>query len=301
MAVRQSRIEGSIRLYDDVNLINLNALEISRRTNLLRGGPLLFSLVFLALGLVWTIFLSRVVQQEWQKESDYLFQFFGLLLIWLIGTSYGVTFLFRLDASVPVDTPVRFSRPSGKVQAYEFQWTWNPFTRWSTVIKEFDWANVQAEIQKQAGFTGKAYVVRYALVLCVCKPGTFEVIDRITLKSNRILTEDLKHIWNYLRRYMAEGPEGLPPVTLLPTGISFRRSFFEYMRWWDPTSEGRQLRRQMPGWLVAINSVFTLLMLPLFAALGVCHYIAMRLAPEPDWEGATVVRVGALGTDDADG
>lgn len=207
--------------------------------------------------------------------------------------------MIRLDARAPRDTPMVFRRDTRVIHAYEFAFVWwNPFATWPTVIKEFDWANVQAEIQKQAGFTGKAYVVRYALVLCVCKPGTFEVIDRITLKSNRILTEDLKHIWNYLRRYMADGPEGLPPVPLLPAGISFRRSFFEYMRWWDPTAEGRQLRKQMPGWLIGINSVFTLLMLmlPLFAALGICHYVAMRLAPAPDWDSANVVRVGAVGT-----
>jgi hypothetical protein len=290
LPLRESPVLGVGSLYDAALSQSSDELEFSRATNIMRGALLAVFFLIAAMSFSAVYFgLTPILVGLFVEEP-----LLGVLLLVPLSFIFGIAVQSpRLDLTMPRETPVRFVRRTKMIRSYEFQWTWNPFARWPTVIKEFDWANVQAEIQKQAGFNGKAYIVRYALVLCVCKPGTFEVIDRITLLSNRILTKDLEHIWNYLRRYMTEGPDNLPPVELLPKEITLRRSFFEYMRWWDPTAEGRALRKIMPGWLFVINSIVTLLMFPMFAGMGLGHYIAMRVAPEPDWENTPVVRVGS--------
>jgi hypothetical protein len=283
LPAREGPAGDNLVFYEELTGLNEHRLVVSRTSDILRGGGLFFGLVFLALVVVAAGFLGFAAVDLFQQgRQGYVFSAFMLLLVLAAGCA-GVLMFFRIDLSVPRDTPVRFNRKTGKLQAYEYQRTHNPFAKWPTVIKEFDWSTVEAEIHKQAGFNGKAYVVRYALVLCICKPGTTEVVDRVTLKGNRIVTQDLHALWNYLRRYMAEGPEKLPPVKLLPAGISFRRSFFEYMPWFDPTADGRELRAKMPGWLLVFNSVVTVLVFWLVIPMGICHYIALKLAPEPRW------------------
>jgi hypothetical protein len=280
---REGEIGSNFHLYEELTSVDERAALVSRTSNILRGLGLLAGIVFSVLYFIFARDLGTHLLFGSSAELQYVLIEAATLFTATVFASWALAIFFRIDLRIPRDTPVRFNRQTGKVQAYEFQRTHNPFGKWPTVIKEFDWSTVEAEIHKQAGFNGKAYVVRYALVLCICKPGTTEVVDRVTLKANRIVTQDLHALWNYLRLYMRDGPEKLPPVKLLPAGTSFRRSFFEYMPWFDPTGDGHELRAKMPGWLLVFNSIVTVLAFWLIIPMGVCHYIAMRLAPEPKW------------------
>lgn len=280
LELREAAILGNAKLYDDLSSADGADIVLTRATNIMRGGLLLFASIFFVLTIVFGL---SVVTHMGADAID--FPVATMVIVAGIFAMVGlVVFGFRLDLRMPRDTPIRFNRLTGKVQALEYIWNWNPFGRWHSELKEFDWSNVQAELQKQAGVSGGGvYIVRYALVLCICKPETYEVVDRVTLKSNRITTEDLKQIWNYLRRYMTEGPDKLPHYTPKPQGVSLRRSFFQYMRWFDPTAEGREFRKDMPVWLIGINTVLSILTFWILIPLGLFHYVAMRFAPAVKW------------------
>ena len=210
------------------------------------------------------IFLSIVL---WL--SIILFFVFGIFLSWL-------------DCNIPRDLPVRFYRQARKIVVYDYSLSLNPFARRRVVVKTFDWDNVYAELSKQAGYNGKVYMVRYALILLFCKAGTNEVVDRITLKGNDMTIKGLQWMWAYVRCYMAQGQLHLPKENPTPKTISLRRSFFTYMPYFDPSMDGNEYRSRMEP----IDVILAFVMMWFFwiwLPMGLCHYIAMKCAPEPQW------------------
>jgi hypothetical protein len=245
--------------------IDANYLELSRTETLIRGMGILggcFALIFFAYGLfpsswtVWDIALSIAS--------------LGLVAL--------AVFCVRLDTTAPSDTPVRFNRARGKIYAYEYAWKANPFVRWPHSTKVFDWADTHAEITRQAGKS-----VRYALFLSHCKPGTLEVVDRIQLGGQTIDEADMRRMWDYCRVYMEHGPANLPAQALRLDDVNFRRSLFFFMPFIDPSAEGAAYRKKMHviEWLGSL--AFMLPMVWLLLPLGLMRYIAMRLAPRPQW------------------
>ncbi|EJN00472.1 hypothetical protein PMI40_03541 [Herbaspirillum sp. YR522] len=92
----------------------------------------------------------------------------------------------------------------------------------------------------------------------------------------------LQAMWAYVRRYMSEGTANLPTEKPRLQSISFRRSFFTYMPYFDPSAEGADYRSRMQ----AIDVILAFFMMWLFwvwLPMGLCHYIAMKCAPEPKW------------------
>lgn len=166
---------------------------------------------------------------------------------------------------------------------YEHVRGMNPFVKWPIKVKEFDWDTLHAEMHRYAGFTGKVYIQRFALYLVSCKPGTNEVMDRFELKGNMPTNAELYNAWAYCRHYMEQGMDGLPTYPSRRQQISFRRSLFEYMRFLDPTEEGREVRARMTVFEWIFNSWITLAGFWVQIPMGIGHYIAMRLAPEAKW------------------
>lgn len=265
-------------IFGDLIHIDETYLEISKSSGKLRGMMISFSLApFLATFYVIRLFSSDIAGLI--REVPW---FAVLLPFMLLGLLAQGIFALRIDLSTPRDEPIRFNRKRRKVYVSEFKHSWNPFAHWGSVAKEFDWNTIQAEITKQAGFNGKIYMVRYALVLVSVKPGTNEVVDRFTLKGNMMTTKELYATWAYCKRYMAGGPEAVPAVPQRIQEISFRRSLLHYLFFLDTTEEGRQARQAMSSveWFAA----FMLIPLyPLLLLWGLGHYIAMRYAPEAVW------------------
>ncbi|WP_235202759.1 DUF6708 domain-containing protein [Yersinia pseudotuberculosis] len=100
---------------------------------------------------------------------------------------------------VPRGTPVRFNRQRQKVYVYEHQRSnWNPWSRWPTVIKVFDWADIHGEMVRQVG----RYDSGHRLSCAVCKPGTYEVVDRFILSWTEGDSRVIRGLWSHCCQYM---------------------------------------------------------------------------------------------------
>ncbi|RPE80010.1 hypothetical protein EDC50_1841 [Vulcaniibacterium tengchongense] len=266
-------------VHGDVNAMDATYLEVSRTSTLMRGIGVLFGVLGI---FFFPLMLGFLAYAMWTVGREMIVP----MLAWPFMAALAISIVFLLlkaDLSIPRDRPVRLNRTQRKVYVYEHAYGMNPFKKWPTTVKVFDWDTLQAELHRQAGFNGKAYIQRFSLWLVSCKPGTNEVVDRFELKGNHPTTAELYNMWAYCRTYMEHGPEGLPTYPPRRQEVTFRRSFFEYMRFLDPTEEGRETRRRMSPLAWAFNVPLTLLMFWLFIPWGIGHYIAMRFAPEVKW------------------
>lgn len=118
------------------------------------------------------------------------------------------------------------------------------------------------------------------------KPGTNEVVDRFDLvaNANPLGYLYLAQTWEYVRRYMEHGQQGLPDTPLRVQEVGLAQSLFHRMPWFSPLKEMRQRSRDMwrhPwGWVIIFLSIFTI---PLLLLFGLFEYIPLRFAPEPQW------------------
>ena len=108
---------------------------------------------------------------------------------------------------------------------------------------------------------------------------SFSVGSRVTTLSpestenGRSIVNGLNQQFEYIRRFMAEGPGGLPYPDLVPTRVSLANS----LRIW---------RRDDKDILAERNVVTTLLVVltgPLIFLTAVLHYIGQRTSRQPVW------------------
>ena len=262
-------LEGDINAMDEVYL------DVSRASTLKRG-------VGIATGifcLVFVLFMhDALAHMIWPLEQTLV----ASIIVWAIAI-YLICLLVRVDLFIPRDRPIRFNRIRNKVYIYEYEYSANPFARWPTTIKVFDWDTLHAEIRRQAGYNGKSHIEQFALWLVSVKPESDEVVDWVELKGNVFSTEALYKLWAYCRQYMLYGPDALPLYRPRQQAIRLRHSLFAYMRFLEPTQEGRELRQSMHWSERIIRFVLIILTFWLVIPLGLCHYIALRLAPEVNW------------------
>lgn len=265
-------------VHGDINEMGDGFLEVSRASTQMRGGGVIFGLFSIGAFLFGLYFYRFLFPLEESLIIPFLF-----ISIAIPGLAVGAIFLFKMDTAVPRDQPIRFNLKQGKVYVYEHTFSWNPFKKWPVTTKTIDWNTLGAEIHRQAGFSGKVYIQRFALWIVSYKPGTNEVVDRFELKGNWPTTEELYSAWAYCRQYMEHGTEGFPVYPPRRQEITFRRSLFEYMRFLDPTEEGREERQLMTPGDWAFNVPFIALTFWFFIPMGIGHYVAMRFAPEAKW------------------
>ena len=261
---------------DEINWCSDEALEIGREPMLVRGPILLFCLFLCGfLGFIIWLQLSHVG--------------FSILLTSML--AIGVVFVvfgLRLDLSVPRQMPVRFSRVTGKIYWMTYALSANPFRRWRSYAKTWNWNETEAEIVKLAGFTGRIYVARYYLALADCGGGARAVKDREILVGPSSPAE-LEEAWGYLRSYMRGQQERLPPELTKDNSVHYIRSLFAYMPWIMLNEWGKAARREMFGrgngravgnlLIVIVTFPFA----PFFLLLGVANYIALKIAPIGEW------------------
>lgn len=284
LAARESEIDLNERLDspvldEDLNHVDENYLEISRTSSVIRGLGVLIGIMYF---LFAVSFLFPMLIEQWH---DYFVTapWFGLYYCtMLLGATLAASLFALHDCLLPRDTPVRFNRNTRKIYAYEYKASLRRLQRWRTEIKIYDWDQVEAEIAKVSASTGKTYVVRHELVLVICKAGSNEVIDRISLKGNDVTVETLYQLWSYIRRFMAYGPASIPDLTARVQGVGFVSSLFHFMPYISPTEEGRRFRSKM-RWLDYPIIFLTIWFFWIWLPLGLCYYIAMKCAPEPRW------------------
>ena len=274
---------------ESVNRLDARWLELTRETTYMRGMLLFFGLVS-ALGaiaiLVLAIWLMRIEVFRAGTAPIETGLVFLQVLLFLIGLGF-LIFCFRMikvDIAMPRDLPLRFDRKQRRVYSLEQKRLWNPFVSWPVTVREWNWDDVHGILTRYAGFTGKTYIQRFHVLMVLCKPGTLEAVDTIVLEGNSQIEVDMERAWSYVCTFMEQGVDHVPHYPIRRQGVSLRRSLFQYIRPLDPTQEGREARASASGpvdlWFSIILSV---LLAWIYVPIGICHYIAMLLAPEPKW------------------
>ncbi|WP_439893606.1 DUF6708 domain-containing protein (plasmid) [Ralstonia sp. 25C] len=269
----------------DVRYVDANVLELSRAASIERGLIFLFS-VGTSIGYVYMLpfLFEMLTDRRVIGDSIFSSEFLGWVFLIVMQFVLVVILIYGIKKSVrtTLDLPVLLDRKSQKIFALEYLMKTNPFARWEAVIKEFEWSRVEAEIG-----TLPYKPAPYGLILAQCERGTTKVEDRIILKQVLGGTAELHQMWAYIRCYMNEGPEHLPKVKPFPRDANFWRCLFAFFPFLDPTEGGRRARARMGRCelhvSVAFASVVMLALVWYFVPIGICEYIAQRLAPKPKW------------------
>ncbi|MDP9994669.1 type IV secretory pathway TrbD component [Variovorax boronicumulans] len=278
LVLRDAPPSGKADGWDELNHLDEVYLEFSTASNIPRGLILWGGIACLAAGLGLSYLMLGF--STWDGIAGWIV---GVAIVmWLVAFSHGIFFL-RLDLRLPKDRPVRFNRRQGKVYANSYTWNHNPFGRWGGGVKVFDWSTLQAEITKQIGASGEVVTQRYALELVACKPGSFEEVDRFRLQHGAQTTRQYEEQWELLRRYMNDGPEGLPPQNLRNQTPGFIDCLLFAMPWFAPTEMGRRARERMRGFFGTLMMVLMSLAFPLWLLFGLGNFVVMHLAPEASW------------------
>ncbi|MFJ3314347.1 DUF6708 domain-containing protein [Herbaspirillum huttiense] len=284
LAARESGIDLDVRLDsplldEDLNHVDETYLEISRTSSVIRGLGILIGISFFLIAFGFFIPFLICRWGDFFSIAPLLGVFYCVMLV---GGIVAVGLFALYDCLLPRDTPVRFNRNTRKIYVYEYTASLQRLKRWRTEIKIYDWDQIEAEITKSSVFTGKTYTVRHELVLVICKAETNEVIDRISLKGNDVGVETLYQLWSYIRRFMAYGPSRIPALMKREQSVGFVKSLFHFMPYLSPTEEGRRFRSKM-RWLDYPIIFLTIWFFWIWLPLGLCHYVAMKCAPEPRW------------------
>lgn len=145
----------------------------------------IWTLIPIPIALIWHLIEFMI---NFRVEPCFIFFIFASF-------SFGL-FLFRMAVFAPRGKPVRLNRKRQKVYVYEHKrgWPWFP---WRTTIKVFDWADVRGELIRRSDI----YASGYELSCAVCKPGTYEVVDRFSLNFQGG-SIPLKSVWSHCCMYM---------------------------------------------------------------------------------------------------
>ncbi len=119
----------------------------------------------------------------------------------------------RMALFVPRDKPIRFNRKRQKIYIFEHhRKAWNPWVKWPTTVRVYDWADVHGEISRESD----RYDQGFRLYGAVCKPGTHEVVERFILNRAVFYIEHQRQLWSHWCRYMQHQPVVMDPLYDLP-------------------------------------------------------------------------------------
>ncbi len=188
-----------------VNEINDLWMEIPRFENILWWGGWVIVLV----GFIVVPLFSYVLADAFSDYVSNQLSLFVLLVFFIFCIFFVSAFIFnaKIVLFVPRGTPIRFNRQRQKIYVYEYQRKWNPWVRWPTTIKVFDWADVHAQMTRETG----RYDQGYRLYGVVCKPGTTEIIDSFVLSWAVGHPKLLRGLWSHCCHYMQHKPVPTQP------------------------------------------------------------------------------------------
>jgi hypothetical protein len=216
---RQSRLDAPVRYWDEdlskqaddqkappqlirVNEINDVWMEIPRYVNYGWVGLWFMAIISLCC-LSFFLLSSHFISDMFYDVSSFIFNFLLLSPLYI-----AVIFCFRSVLFEPRGAPVRFNRKRQKVYVYEYQRSVWPWKRWPVVIKVFDWADIQGERMQLAGHADWGHRIYCA----VCKPGTYEVVDRFVLAWTVGNLRDANSLWSHCCHYMEARPVPKNPL-----------------------------------------------------------------------------------------
>lgn len=281
LSLRDAPPAGKADTWDELNHLKENYLEFSMASDILRGIMFFLGLFGVGMGLLLLSLPLRTALNLGQYDSLFFVGLLGPLLLFTISA-----FFLRFDLRLPKDRPVRFNRRQGKVYANTYTWNHNPFGRWRGGVKVFDWHSLQAEITKHVGISGEVVTQRYNLDLVVCESGDagqYKEVDRFRLQQGAQTIGQYAEQWEFIRRYMNNGLEGLPKQNLRNPNPAFVDCLMFMMPWFAPTEAGRRFRRRHQNPFVVFFMLLMAIPFPLWLIFGLGNYIVMKIAPNAVW------------------
>ncbi|QCR38593.1 hypothetical protein C1N62_20425 (plasmid) [Nissabacter sp. SGAir0207] len=189
-----------------INEINNVWMEVPYYEDIFWGGGWLATI---AITLAFPFCCLFIFMPGFLYES--FFNNFLFLIFYLFSLFFIFTLAFmniKLMLTVPRPLPIRFNRARQKVYVYQHTRSWNPWVRWPTTIKVFDWADIHGELSYQSG----RYNQGYQLWCAVCQPGTRQVIDRFMLSDSIGHPKVQRGLWSHCCHYMAHRPVPTRPL-----------------------------------------------------------------------------------------
>ena len=185
-----------------VNEINDTWLEIPRYENIMWGGGWILTLVIV----IAIIFIASILSHSYRGDDNVI-----NLIFFIGGGGILSLFLFNLKMVlfVPRGSPFRLNRSRQKIYIYDYKRRWNPWVRWPTTIKVFDWVDIHGEMTREVD----RYDQGYRLYGAVCYPGTNTVRERFVLSYTVGDPAMLHGLWSHCCQYM-QGKE-VPPYPLV--------------------------------------------------------------------------------------
>ncbi|EBS7636912.1 MFS transporter [Salmonella enterica] len=118
--------------------------------------------------------------------------------ITVVAVSSLILFGLKMYFVAPRDQPLRLNRKRQKLYIYNYNRSRLPWLNWPVTISTYNWADVHGEIS----FSPTPGDRGYRLYGAICKPGTYNVVERFLLAKEWQEREQLNQIWSYLCLYM---------------------------------------------------------------------------------------------------
>ncbi|WP_300000909.1 DUF6708 domain-containing protein [uncultured Cedecea sp.] len=115
----------------------------------------------------------------------------------------------RMALFVPRDQPIRFNRKRQKIYIFEHhRKAWNPWAKWPTTVRVFDWADIHGEISHESDRLDQGF----RLYGAICKPGTLKVTERVILNYSIYYIQLQRELWSHWCQYMQHQPVVMDPL-----------------------------------------------------------------------------------------
>ncbi|WP_300000910.1 DUF6708 domain-containing protein [uncultured Cedecea sp.] len=137
--------------------------------------------------------------------------------IFMISALWGGAFIFlsmiilflRMALFVPRSQPVRFNRKRQKIYIFEHhRKPWNPWAKWPTTVRVFDWADIHGEISHESDRFDRGF----RLYGAICEPGTLKVTERFILNRAIFYIDFQRQLWSHWCQYMQHQPVVMDPL-----------------------------------------------------------------------------------------
>ena len=186
-----------------VTEINDTWMEIPRYENIMWGGAWL--------GVISTIIPTVIVLWGIVDLYPLCFKLNILVILFLfLFFSFSMILLnLRMALFVPRDQPIRFNRKRQKIYIFEHhRKAWNPWVKWPTTVRVFDWADVHGEISRESD----RYDQGFRLYGAICEPGTRNVTERFILNRTVFYIAHQRQLWSHWCQYMQHQPVVMDPL-----------------------------------------------------------------------------------------
>ncbi|WP_163142035.1 DUF6708 domain-containing protein [Arhodomonas sp. KWT] len=162
--------------------------------------------------------------------------------------------------------PIRFNRRTRQVHVFYTPRFGGP--------RSYDWDALTAQILE----TGRGKVTYYVLTMTAADPSGRYYYDRFEVGNQLLHREEGIRWWEYIRRFMEEGPDSVPdPDWTLSERLSLRESF---VRWFAL----HELRRERALGLNVRPAIARIILIsPFLALFSIGHFISMLTSRHVQW------------------